>query len=479
MVEIVSAEGALRVPITYAPLLRNALSFWYRWTPAEDKLIPDRDNPGEFKTISVRSKQPKVEKVDLFSEDETWLWTHTGLYHKIEKTLNDAGHEVTCTRVGKPFASPVPTPFVIEGLYAEQVACVRRLLSTFSGGMAENATGSGKTRIIAALCRAYPNSNILVVTRKRPVVRHLHDELNKLVGSPVGIYEAGKKRRSQRINVCTSSMMAASVPRDWPDVILFDECHGAAGDQTAEALNEFVGVVKYGVSGTITQRWDGKDTLLESLFGPIVFRFSEKQATAMSRVVPIDVYVVRNKTGPRVSSTNPTTQERHGITENRTRNSYIREVVEFIPDDKQLIVFVRTLEHGQHLQAQYLPGFEMFHGELEPAVYTEILGRIVSGEAKRIIATNTIGEGVDPKNLWWIIDADWSSSRVSCMQRAGRNRRFAPGKVRGPVVAFSDEWDNRFAAKAKTRLKHYSFAGYDIRSVNEVREIFQHVNLVQ
>ena len=485
--EILSAGGALRIPLNFAEVLKPQLGFWMRFTKEEEKTVPDWSNPGQVKVITVRSKVPSVERVNLYEEDEDWLWTHNGLFHRVEKLLTTMGIEVTCRRSGKSFASPVPTPAVVAGLYPEQRDCVRRLLSTMCGGMAENATGTGKTRIIASLCRAYPNSNILVVTRKRPVVIHLHRELNELVKGPdpekpiVGIYLAGKKTKAFRINVCTAAMLGRpeSVPRDWPDVIIFDECHGAAGQEIAEDLQEFAGIVKYGLSGTICKRWDNKELLLESIFGPIVSRLSDIDATELSRVVPLDVFVFRNNKGPLVSSTNPATQERQGITTNRTRNAAIKDVVDLIPDDQQAIIFVRTLEHARLLESTFLPGIEIFHGDLDPNDYSRILLDIESGALKRVIATNTLGEGVDPKALRYVIDGDWSSSRTSCIQRAGRVRRFAPGKTRGYLIAFSDEFDERFARKSVQRLGHYKHAGYNLMQVSSAREIFQVINSQQ
>ena len=154
--------------------------------------------------------------------------------------------------------------------------------------------------------------------------------------------------------------------------------------------------------------------------------------------------------------------ERNGIWYNRARNKLAKAVVELVPEDQQLVIFVRTKFHLDHLVEHYFPDFEVYHGKLKPKDKKRILEGFNSGEIKRIISTDSLSEGVDPKALFVTINLNWMQSDVSVVQKAGRNRRLAEGKGFGVVVDFNDWWHPRFERKSKKKLSKYYNRGYNI-----------------
>jgi superfamily II DNA/RNA helicase len=133
------------------------------------------------------------------------------------------------------------------------------------------------------------------------------------------------------------------------------------------------------------------------------------------------------------------------------------------PADQQLIIYVRTLAHLEELISNFLPeGFEIFHGKLTKSEKDRILKGFNDGSIKRIISTDCLAEGVDPSNLFIMINANWMQSDVSVLQKAGRNRRLSEGKNFGVVIDFNDGWNEKMSRKANNRIKHYKNKGYTV-----------------
>lgn len=184
----------------------------------------------------------------------------------------------------------------------------------------------------------------------------------------------------------------------------------------------------------------------------------------MNRATPLHVHIMDITTGPTFSSgTQSLTMERNGVWFNRQRNKLIKECVDICPPDQQLVIYVRTYTHLEELMYRYLDdSFKVFHGKLPVKEKKKLLDGFNSGEIKRMVSTDCLAEGVDPKNLYVIINANWMQSDISVLQKAGRNRRLTDGKEFGVVIDFNDCWDERMTRKSKNRLKHYSTKGYKI-----------------
>jgi len=168
----------------------------------------------------------------------------------------------------------------------------------------------------------------------------------------------------------------------------------------------------------------------------------DADAEELGLVTPQRCYILSVPEGPDVpEKVSETKRERLGITRNKVRNRLIREVVDEVPADKQLIIFVRTIEHIEELMKEYLPeGFEFYHAQIPQKEKNRIEAGLYSGEIKRVVANDSLSEGVDTTMLDYIIDAAWNTSDVSVSQKGGRNRRLREGKKFGILVNFADEW---------------------------------------
>ena len=436
--------------------------------------------PGKFN----KYKAIKRETRDLFAEtSDGQIVTHCGLLSGVKQLLTELEIPFTESFTGE-WAIPVIHAGIAEGLRPEQVDAVSHLLSAGAsgGGMVEAATGIGKTRIIAALIKSYPEKKIAVVTKSVSVIRGLHKNLNELltghIEEPVGICY-GKEKAPRRITVCTLGTVDYLDP-ETVDVLIVDECHTTAGDAMAAQIMMFTKAIRFGLSGTISNRWDGKDKLLQALYGPIVFSVADEEAERLGRVCPLEVYFLQVNDGPTLyHGMTDVSRERNGIWKNQHRNALIKDVCDRAPEDQQIIIFVKTVQHLQQLQ-KLLPGASVCHGDLNLSDRTDIEEKFVSGEVKRLISTNCLSTGIDPKQLMIVIDASAEKGDSSMPQKRGRLRRWADGKTHGVLVNFSDNWDQGFARKALNRIKDYQERGDNVHiNVNPSDIRFVEINKIE
>ena len=362
--------------------------------------------------------------------------------------------------------------------------------SAGSGGALISATmATGKTLIIAALCRCFPRAKILITSKKKSVVRRLVDGLTeylKPIAHEIGEYHGGKKFE-RRITVCSEALLD-SFDTSQVHVLIHDEVHNSSGQKIAVAVTSYVSAAKIGFSGTIERHKRLK--FIEAMYGPIVDTISDAEAEELGRVAKVKVYVLKTHKGPDVSGKTELALERHGVTNNHRRNQLLAEVCCAIPEDVQTIIFVRTIEHIDLLIEKYLPpGFVVYHGQLKNKDRERIEKGLCSGEITRLIANDALSEGVDTTHVRVILEWGWSTTDQSVSQRGGRARRKAKGKGIGILVTPSDDWeistpmegvtkDNPMLDKRRARVSNYSKRGWEVIKVNDVSEIdFNEVNV--
>jgi hypothetical protein len=193
-----------------------------------------------------------------------------------------------------------------------------------------------------------------------------------------------------------------------------------------------------------------------------VFSVHDEEAERLGRVCPLEVYFLQVNDGPTLHhGMTDTTRERSGIWKNQHRNALIKEVCDRAPEDQQIIIFVKTVQHLEQLQ-RLIPEASVCHGDLNLSDRKDIEEKFVSGEVKRLISTNCLSTGIDPKQLMIVIDASAEKGDSSMPQKRGRLRRWADGKTHGVLVNFSDNWDPGFARKALARIKDYQDRGDNV-----------------
>lgn len=347
-------------------------------------------------------------------------------------------------------------------------------------GVINAPTAIGKTFIIELLCGLYQDLKILIITSRMSVLMDIIKRVSKRNPdkSVCGVYTNNPFYPEADITVCSAKSLN-KIDDDWPDLVLFDEVHGAAAPNISSVLSKFTKPRMFGFSASPTGRCDNADIIVETIFGPTICNISYQEAVENETVSPIEVWMLPVE-GAEVIRTQPTSKDRWNIWRNRTRNDKIKEAVDYIGEEDQILILVSTVEHAFYLRSM-LKDFTVIYGGLtdkqrskfsslgicskdEPLVLDKesIKEEFRDGKLKRVISTFTWKEGVDLPDLKYLIRGDGTKGPIPATQIGGRLSRKTDEKYKGVVIDFMDKFGNSYLRRSKNRLLNYQKKGWRI-----------------
>lgn len=365
-----------------------------------------------------------------------------------------------------------------------QEECLRTI-ARVPCGIIKAVTGFGKTTLIGAVARLFPDARIDVVTKSVDVAERIKRSLKRFVPR-VGFIGDGWKQR-ERVTVITAGSMGHADGD--ADFLFADEVHQLATVNFSTTLaSRYRHSRNFGLSATPYARMDNAHNVLEPLFGPMVFELTYPQAVELGLVVPVRVkwLPMRLRSNPAERYNNRVMRKRYGIWTNHERNAILAAAVNEYPADHQILILVETIEHAVYLGSQ-LPDFTLVYGsmfpsdcanykklKLLPAEYTPLTdvqkhafrSQFEDGTLKRVIATDIWSTGVDFEQLSVLVRADDRDSDIVDVQGPGRVSRTytAPDGTRkefGEVLDCMDTFDPQFYRKSLGRRNSYKLLGWE------------------
>ena len=360
-------------------------------------------------------------------------------------------------------------------------------------GVIQCPPGFGKTFLMCQVCRIYDEDiKILIVTPRKSVVSDIYD---RVTGALKGLRQRAillngskrlPKRKNYNIIVCTSGSIH-KVPSDWPDMLLYDECHGAATDKQLPVLERLAGCRNFGLSASPEGRLDGADMEITGLFGPVKCHVTYRQAQEQGLVCEIRVTMRHIQMDPIVFTKRDTDtdKQKKSYWLNHARNSLIAQDARSFTDEEQVIILVRTVEHALQLR-MLIPEFFVVSGEVDDEKWEKFCQQGLVADTpefrkalktpdaelmrdlfkhrkiRKVIATGKWREGVDFPHLDGLIRADGSSGAIDAIQIVGRLSRVVEGKKYGRLIDYTDTFTETAKKKAKTREKHYVDQEWDV-----------------
>lgn len=431
--------------------------------------------------------------VDLYHVDERGrLCCQPGYLDRVADEAARMGFEVVVHHV-KFEAYPDARPAAFEPDWAGyargfaardgQDEAIAALLAR-SYGRIEAAAGFGKTFAAAAMGLILPNAEIvLCVPTARVATTAERHFMQVLPASDVGKIGGGSKRRA-RVTICVVNSLLTWKYELRPDVLIVDECHLAVADKFAEAITTTGRRARiYGMSASFTPRGSNKHLRQEGLYGPIVFTRTAEESTEKGQIVPIRVvwHDVRIFPNPADHTRDDVARKRAGIWYNGPRNDVIARTAADYPDSERVLVLVETAAHALEL-ARRLPGFQVCLRTVNDKLKENVLeagvvdpsrvhrtpreqdratARFESGEAPKLIGTDTLGIGFSPDACKVMVRADGRPAGDKVIQAAGRVSRLHAGKTHGTVHDFVDQFDVGFHRWAQNRRRGYAALGYE------------------
>jgi superfamily II DNA or RNA helicase len=374
--------------------------------------------------------------------------TYAGFLNLVTQVLSEAGIPYTCT---EPKPTPRFEPMWHNLAGVELRGGQQRMIASMTAcerGQYNGFTAMGKSFLIRNFCALYPQEDckIAIIAQQRPIVEAFQREMCELYPGEVGLCGAGGND-VRRITICTAKSMLKPGP-GWIHnchIVLYDEVHTAGGPTISEALTHYRFSRMYGFSASTECRSDNANLIVEGIFGPVREHVTMQEGWEEGYAAKVKAYFYRVP----AKATNKVQQAsklRETVWRNKGRNSFIARVArhwETQFEDPQSLIMVSTLEHaiilGTHLEDYFIvyasvdrkkidklkdkgllpPQFEF----LNPARRKEVNRKIENGEIRKVIATTTLGTGVDMRHLDVFIRADAGSSEISNIQFRGRVAR--------------------------------------------------------
>jgi len=322
-------------------------------------------------------------------------------------------------------------------------------------------TALGKTLMIAAILDTL-NLRTLIIAPNKTILGQLHTELRAyLPHREFSIVGDGQKDISKNQVIGLTKSLITIPIKDLTkfQVVLIDEAHTAAAQQTHDLILSINAPFRFGFTGTPTGRSDNRDLVNVGLIGKIGDKLIDRvEAVEKGYLASTTVQVHRGW-----FLGNFVNIEDLLIVNNPYRNKLILQIVK---ENKRqsILILVRRLEHGKILQEMI--GDESFFitGNSDIEEREDVRQDIKNGKYRVLIATKVFGAGLDIPCLELGINAQGGKGEIVTGQGAGRIVR-PWNEVAKVWIDIYDEWNSTLEDHSKNRIKIYKEQGIPVNFI--------------
>jgi DNA repair protein RadD len=306
-------------------------------------------------------------------------------------------------------------------------------------------TGSGKSHIVAALCKDalqnWPETVVLMLTHVKELIEQNAQKMRQhWPGAPLGIYSAsiGRKDLGEPITFAgIQSVRTKAKELGHIDLVIIDECHlvnhkdeGGYRKLLAElkAINPALRVV--GLTATPYRLGHGlitdKPALFDALIEPVSIEeliFKGYLATLRSKVTraKLDTTGVHKRGGEFIES-----ELQAAVDTDDNNQKVVREVIDLAGDRKAWLVFCTGVKHAQHVAEvlrQHGVTAECVTGETPKKEREYLLTEFKAGRIRALTNANVLTTGFDYPDIDLIAMLRPTMSASLYVQMAGRGMR--------------------------------------------------------
>jgi len=306
-------------------------------------------------------------------------------------------------------------------------------------------TGSGKSHIVAALCKDalqnWPETRVLMLTHVKELIEQNAEKMRQhWPGAPMGIYSAsiGRKDLGEPITFAgIQSVRTKAKQLGHTDLVIIDECHlvnhnDEGGYRTLleqlKAINPELRVV--GLTATPYRLGHGlitdKPALFDALINPISIEeliYKGYLSTLRSKVTKakLDVTGVHKRGGEFIES-----ELQAAVDTDDKNQAVVQEVIALAGDRKAWLVFCAGVRHAQHIaDALNQQGVvaECVTGETSKKERERMIGDFKAGRLRALTNANVLTTGFDYPDIDLIAMLRPTMSASLYVQMAGRGMR--------------------------------------------------------
>jgi len=306
-------------------------------------------------------------------------------------------------------------------------------------------TGSGKSHVIAALCKdaiqTWPETRILMLTHVKELIEQNAEKMRlHWPGAPLGIYSAsvGKRQLGEPITFAgIQSVRDKAKMIGHIDLIVIDECHlvnhkdeGGYRKLIGEliAVNPALRIIGYSATpyrlghGLITD----KPALFDDLLTPVSIEelvFKGYLATLRSKVTKakLDVSGVKKRGGEFIES-----ELQAAVDTDDKNQAVVHEVMGLAGERKAWLFFCAGVKHAEHVAEvlrQRGVTAECVTGETPKKERERMLADFKAGRVRALTNANVLTTGFDYPDIDLVVMLRPTMSASLYVQMAGRGMR--------------------------------------------------------
>jgi DNA repair protein RadD len=306
-------------------------------------------------------------------------------------------------------------------------------------------TGSGKSHIVAALCKDalqnWPETRVLMLTHVKELIEQNAEKMRQhWPGAPMGIYSASIGRRDLGEPITFAGIQSVrSKARELGhiDLVIIDECHlvnhkdegGYRGLlEQLKAINPAIRVV--GLTATPYRLGHGlitdKPALFDALIEPISIEeliFKGYLSTLRSKVTKakLDVTGVHKRGGEFIES-----ELQAAVDTDDKNQAVVQEVMALAGDRKAWLFFCAGVKHAEHIaEALRQQGVTAacVTGDTPKKQRDEMIADFKAGKLKALTNANVLTTGFDYPDIDLVVMLRPTMSASLYVQMAGRGMR--------------------------------------------------------
>jgi DNA repair protein RadD len=306
-------------------------------------------------------------------------------------------------------------------------------------------TGSGKSHIVAALCKdavqQWPSTKILMLTHVKELIEQNAEKMRQhWLGAPLGIYSAGIGKRDLGEPITFAgiqSVRTKSAALGHIDLVIVDECHlishkNEGGYRTLLAelkiINPELRVI--GLTATPYRLGHGlitdKPAIFDDLIEPVSIEeliYKRHLATLRSKTTTakLDTSDVKKRGGEFIEA-----ELQKAVDTRKNNESVVAEVIRLAGDRQSWLFFCAGINHAKNVSIELRnQGIKSacITGETSKTDRERIIHEFKSGKIRALTNANVLTTGFDSPNIDLIAMLRPTMSASLYVQMAGRGMR--------------------------------------------------------
>lgn len=488
-------ENLLILDSKFEEVLQPLLQFWefkqYRGRELFEYHAQQRA-AGILRPKNFRNIRKKLYKI---SQDK--LVCPGNLISRVYTNLVSNGYQVEY-KDHRNLVIPEPDFSKVQLLRGDQPDILAKI-SARDCGIIDYPTGAGKSFLMGEIAAMYPQLPIIVSCPTCAIFKTLIKYFSERGLRPGCCGDSKFDIENKRIIISTvQSLPKLGKLLETVPLFLYDEAYTAASPKNAEHISMIKNARMFAFADKPFARNDGRNLIVESLFGPLIHTSTYQDAVESGSVSQINVLLcnVSDKAKPQsLHNHRDDINKRNCYWANDIRNKAIADSVDvglnFLNlklEDCQILIMVETAEHALNLK-HLLPNFTVCHSgnldkdrkeifskrnfdkdsiELTPKELSEKQKAFEEGSLKHVIATKIWSAGVNFTKLQIEIRGDALVSEVPNVQLPGRLARLGKPKL---LIDFTDRFSEWSEKRADKRISFYRKRGWPVSVHQELLPI--------